>query len=195
MQGCTALSADVTRRSRWKRCIDCRVLRNLARWMSGCGGVWPCSMVDCFGSTTKQKTLRISPIHNRILSHRGPLLQIGAVLLTAHHASTERNQTIFFIVAQFIFGCAQSPIVLCCAFDAAASNLITVWLGSTVCGNPFIVVPYQATDATHHRSDSAFIASAATVSVVSTPWLPAPPLSAPRRAASRRLASGAVRSC
>ena len=30
--------------------------------------------------------------------------QIGAVLLTAQHAGTERGQTIFYIIAQFVFG-------------------------------------------------------------------------------------------
>ena len=33
-----------------------------------------------------------------------PAAQIGAVLLTAQHAGTERGQTIFYIIAQFVFG-------------------------------------------------------------------------------------------
>ena len=32
--------------------------------------------------------------------------QVGAVLLTAQHAPTEKGQTIFYVIAQFVFGCA-----------------------------------------------------------------------------------------
>ena len=33
-------------------------------------------------------------------------MQIGAILLTAQDGSTQRNQLIMYIIAQFIFGCA-----------------------------------------------------------------------------------------
>ena len=74
--------------------------------------------------------------------------QVGAVLLTAHHASTERNQTIFFIVAQFIFGCAQSAFVLCRAFDAAACNLVLLGFGQLSAGT--LALPCHIQPLTQH---------------------------------------------
>ncbi len=52
-------------------------------------------------------TIALCILHQSLMlcvSRPADLVQVGAVLLTAQHAPTERGQTIFYIVAQFVFG-------------------------------------------------------------------------------------------
>ena len=62
----------------------------------------------CLGLThLLASTLRQSLLIGYHLRNPPVLVQVGAVLLTAQHAPTEKGQTIFYIIAQFVIGCAD----------------------------------------------------------------------------------------
>ena len=65
--------------------------------------------------------------------------QVGAVLLTAQHAPTERGQTIFYIVAQFVFGCAVC-LISCRLLGQGPACLASYASSAPVCTHCAIVV-------------------------------------------------------
>ena len=97
-----------------------------------------CVNLCCASGTLALEAKRRLPPHHarghtarasRALTHELVSRQVGAVLLTAQHASTEKGQTIFYIVAQFVFGCVSH--VTCMAACAIAVCLHT--LGVSAC--------------------------------------------------------------
>jgi MFS family permease len=80
----------------WKKYKTCsKTLTQIPSYIQICGIILGMITIGYLGDRIGRKWGSVTTVS---------IMGIGAVLLTAQHASTEKNQTIFYIIAQFVFG-------------------------------------------------------------------------------------------